>query len=124
MQLRNSREGYGSVTKSLHWATVLAVTVQFVVGYTMVADDGRGQCGRGRGRGGESGRGRGRGGEDDLDLFDGRFDPVDLHVLLGLMILALVVLRVLWRATTPLPPWDERLTAGTGGSCTRPRWRC
>jgi cytochrome b561 len=116
MPLRNGPDGYGSVSKTLHWTTVLAVLAQFVVGYSMEVDDGGHGRGRGRGRGGESGRGRGRGGDDggddDLGLFDGGFDLVDLHVLLGLVILALVLVRVVWRATTPLPPWDERLTAG------------
>src|SRR6478736_793312 len=86
MTLRNGPHGYGAVTKTLHWATVLAVAAQFVVGYTMEVDDG--------------------------GHFDGSFDLVDLHVVLGLAILALVLARVVWRATTPLPPWDERLTAG------------
>jgi cytochrome b561 len=120
MPLRNGPHGYGSVTKTLHWATVLTVAAQFVVGYSMESDDSGHGRGRGRGRGGESGRGRGRGGDDDSDdaelfdggLFDGGFDLVDLHVLLGLAILAMVLTRVLWRATTPLPPWDERLTEG------------
>jgi cytochrome b561 len=118
MRLRNGPDGYGSVTKLLHWATVLAVSAQFVVGYTMEADDSGQGRGRGRGRGGESGRGRGRGGDEEDaglfngGLFDGSFDLVDLHVALGLAILALVGVRVLWRATTPLPPWDERLTVG------------
>jgi cytochrome b561 len=118
MRLRNGTHGYGVVTKILHWATVLAVAAQFVVGYMMESEDGGHGRGRGRGRGGESGHGRGRGGDDDggpdddLELFDGSFDLVDLHVVLGLAILALVLTRVLWRATTPLPPWDERLSAG------------
>jgi cytochrome b561 len=117
MPLRNGEHGYGSVTKTLHWLTVLAVASQFVVGYTMDVDDsGRG---RGRGRGGDEGgddggghgRGRGRGGDDDdLGVFDGSFDLLDLHVALGATILALALTRVVWRATTPLPPWDERLT--------------
>jgi cytochrome b561 len=119
MRLRNDTRGYGLVTKVLHWATVLAVASQFVVGYTLESDDSGQGRGRGRGRGGESGHGRGRGGGDDggddgddLEVFDGSFDLVDLHVVLGLAILALVLTRVLWRATTPLPPWDERLSAG------------
>jgi cytochrome b561 len=32
------------------------------------------------------------------------------HVLLGLAIIAIGLLRVVWRRTTPLPPWDPRLT--------------
>lgn len=108
MPLRNGAHGYGVVTRSLHWLTVLAVAAQFAVGYTMEADDGG--RGRGRGRSGESGRGRGRGGDDEPGLLDGGLDLVDLHVALGLAILALVALRVAWRSTTPLPPWDPSLT--------------
>lgn len=108
--LRNGAHGYGTVTKSLHWATVLAVAAQFVVGYTMEADEGGRGRGRGRGRGEGSGHGRGRGGDDDLGVFDGSFELVDLHVVLGVSILVLVAVRVFWRRATPLPPWDERLT--------------
>jgi cytochrome b561 len=110
MPLRNGVHGYGLVTKTLHWTTVVAIASQFTVGYWMDADD----SGRGRGRGGDdssgSGRGRGRGGDDDLSAFDGRLDLVDLHVVLGLVIVGLAVTRVLWRRTTPLPPWSPRLT--------------
>lgn len=109
MPLRNGPHGYGAVTKTLHWLTVLALVGQVVVGYTMDADDsGRG---RGRGRSGESGRGRGRGGDDDgLGVLDGGFDLVDLHVLLGIAVIALALTRIVWRRSTPLPPWDERLS--------------
>ena len=40
MPLRNGPHGYGVVTKTLHWLTVLAIAAQFVVGYTM-DDDAR-----------------------------------------------------------------------------------
>jgi hypothetical protein len=84
--LRNTESGYGSVTKWLHWSTVVALAAQFVVGYLL--DDERGR-GRGRGRGGDgddgddgdssgpgsghelvldSGRGRGRGGDDEWSI--------------------------------------------------------
>src|SRR5262245_40197256 len=119
MPLLNHDRGYGAVTKTLHWLTVLAIAAQFVVGSTMEVEDGGHGRGRGRGRGGDdgsgddSGHGRGRGGDDDgLSLFDGSFDLLDLRVLLGLAILALALARVVWRRTTPLPPWDERLTPG------------
>lgn len=36
----------------------------------------------------------------------------ELHVLLGLLILLLAALRLMWRRSTPLPPWDARLTPG------------
>ena len=97
MSLRNDDRGYGVVSKSLHWLTVLAVAAQFVIGY-LLDDDG----GHGRGRGRGEGSGHGRGGADDPDL-------LKVHVALGLTILSLAVIRVLWRRTG-LPPWDPRLT--------------
>ena len=32
--LRNGAHGYGLVTKTLHWAMVLAILTQFVIGYS------------------------------------------------------------------------------------------
>lgn len=101
MPLRNGEHGYGLVSKTLHWLTVLAVVAQFTVGYLMEDESGHG---RGRGRGEGSGHGRGRGGEDDPDL-------LWVHVALGVTILVLVVVRLLWRRTG-LPPWAPSLTEG------------
>ena len=47
-----------------------------------------------------------------FDVFSGRFvDDGDslpeIHVLLGLSIMLLGLLRVPWRAATPLPPWPS-----------------
>jgi cytochrome b561 len=36
----------------------------------------------------------------------------ELHVTLGLSIIALALVRILWRRTTPLPPWAENLSPG------------
>ncbi|WP_251151036.1 cytochrome b/b6 domain-containing protein [Cellulosimicrobium sp. Marseille-Q4280] len=120
MRLRNDADGYGVVTKTLHWATVAALVAQLVVGYLLDddGDDGGGR-GRGRGRGEGSGRGRGRGGDDRDDddgglaeLVDGDLDGLlGVHVALGLTILVLTVVRLLWRRLTPLPPWAPGLSA-------------
>ena len=100
----NGQHGYGWVTRTLHWLTVVLVLGQFVVGYLL--DDGGGGRGRGRGRGGEgSGRGRGRGGGEEEVL-----TLLPLHVALGITILAIAIARVAWRLSTPLPPWAESLT--------------
>jgi cytochrome b561 len=105
-RLRNDEQGYGLVTKALHWLMVAAMATQFVVGYLLDAG-GQGR-GRGRGRGIESGRGRGGGG--DLEPFgDDRL--LTLHVVLGLTILSLAVVRLVWRRTTPLPPWAPTLSS-------------
>ena len=36
----------------------------------------------------------------------------ELHVGLGVLILVLALVRMLWRRSTPLPPWAEHLSAG------------
>ncbi|QJW38063.1 cytochrome b [Cellulosimicrobium protaetiae] len=119
MRLRNDASGYGAVTKTLHWVTVAALVAQLVVGYLLDEDDGGQGRGRGRGRGEESGRGRGRGrgGEDDdgegvLAALGGDDVLLRVHVLLGVTILVVTVLRIVWRRTTPLPPWAPGLSAG------------
>jgi cytochrome b561 len=104
MKLRNGEHGYGFVTKTLHWLTVGLVLAQFVVGYLMDDDGGRG---RGRGRGGDdsgSGHGRGHGGDEEVITL------LPLHVTLGITILAIAIIRVFWRVSTPLPPWAESLS--------------
>jgi cytochrome b561 len=123
MPWQNGKHGYGAVTKALHWLTLSAITGQFLVGYAIRGDfDDRGGGHGGddealaaldHGHGGSgSGGGGGRGGGDDGfdDLFTGGFGLPELHVVLGLTILGLGVLRVLWRATTPLPPWADALS--------------
>jgi cytochrome b561 len=105
IHLRNGEHGYGVVTKVLHWAVFAGLVAQFAVGYLLDGDEsGRG---RGRGRGGGSGRGRGRGGGYDV-FGDDRL--LTVHVVLGLTILALASIRLLWRLTTPLPPWASTLS--------------
>ncbi len=136
MPLVNGTYGYGLVTKSLHWLTVLLVAAQFVVGYTMDADGG------GPGRGGDSPAVERDWGFPDGDRFpDGGRPPVGerpsfgerppdaarfpgserfggrggllpVHVALGLLIIAVALVRLAWRRATPLPPWAPQLTAG------------
>ena len=129
MPLRNGSQGYGLVTKVLHWGTVVALASQFLVGYFMLSVDGgveEADCDRGVDRLEEScereqERLEARA-EDPLgtaysdlgsgDILGGGVTLPELHVLLGLLILALAVARVVWRRTTALPPWAESLSAG------------
>ncbi|MER6975456.1 cytochrome b/b6 domain-containing protein [Nocardioides sp. NPDC000445] len=127
--------GYGVVTKTLHWLTVAAFVLQFVVGYAMSPEA---DC---------DPPGEDRSGGDTSDAEDERIDRIEeacearlgdegtletawsdlwgggigvdgislpeLHILLGLAILLLGGLRVAWRMIAPLPPWltasDRRL---------------
>jgi cytochrome b561 len=129
MPFRNGPHGYGLVTKLLHWATVAALVTQFVVGYVMLNDDGAfeaAECDSGSDRLEEQCERR----QDVLearaddplgtaysdlgsgDILGGGVSLPELHVLLGLLVLALAVARVVWRRAAGLPPWAEGLSSG------------
>ena len=92
MGLRPDANGYGLVTKMLHWASFVAIVAQFVVGYAMDrADDLL-----------ESVVDRWFGGEEEGLLV--------VHVAIGLTILVLAVVRLAWRRSAGLPPWAAGLS--------------
>lgn len=98
MPLVSTEQGYGAITKLLHWLTFVLLVAQFVLGYGMEGfaevlfeEDSSGHGGD-----------RTRAGDDQL---------VFAHAWLGGAILALAALRLVWRWATPLPAWSERLTA-------------
>jgi cytochrome b561 len=45
------------------------------------------------------------------DAFGNGFSLPELHVSLGLLLILLALTRMVWRRTTPLPPWAEHLSA-------------
>lgn len=132
MRWRNGAHGYGLVTKILHWLTVLAIAAQFTVGWSMDTDgafedrlDRREEQAERQGEAAEErfeaeeDRLEGTAEDTEYDVFTGVLDsPLadglslpEVHVLLGLLVLALALLRVVWRRTTALPPWATQLTA-------------
>ncbi|MCY1404824.1 Cytochrome b561 [compost metagenome] len=77
MQLRNSNSRYGLISITLHWGIALAVFGLFALGLWMVG----------------------------LDYYDPwRKDAPDLHKSIGLMLLAFMLLRLVWRFLSPPPP--------------------
>ena len=78
---------YGTTAKALHWAVVAFLVVQYSIGWLM-PDVHRGPPGV----------------------------PMTWHISIGMLILALIVARFLWRLTHPvapessLPPW-QRITS-------------
>jgi cytochrome b561 len=122
MHLRNGEHGYGAVTKLLHWLTVVAVVAQFVVGWTMSVDDSaRDRFDQRMERLEEQAEAQGEAAEERWDEEEERLEearpdsddgPSTLHVVLGLSIIGLALARILWRRTTPLPPWAEHLSSG------------
>lgn len=127
MRWKNGPDGYGLVTKTLHWVTVAAIAGQFAVGYTMDVDGDVAEvdcenpvdrleerCEAQQELREEAAEGGVWTSYSDLrsgDLFSNGLSSPDVHVLLGLSIIALGVVRVLWRSATPLPPWAEALSA-------------
>jgi hypothetical protein len=131
MLLRNGEHGYGVVTKVLHWLTVAAIVGQFLVGWTMEADDEAFDREKdridaledaGKDRAKEQGDAAEDAFKDEIDRLDDQLDAreddyvsaafsdvfsgdamsdglslPEVHVLLGLSIMLLGVLRVLWR---------------------------
>ncbi|MEV7429899.1 cytochrome b/b6 domain-containing protein [Nocardioides sp. NPDC092400] len=123
--LRNGTHGYGSVTRVLHWVTVVLLAVQVVVGYTMggsadrAADRAEQRLEAFEERGEERAERAGEAAEERFEreverreeAIDAEEDaPSGLHVALGLALLALAATRLAWRRATPLPPWSDRLS--------------
>ncbi|MGE2717204.1 cytochrome b/b6 domain-containing protein [Mycolicibacterium litorale] len=135
MRLRNGEYGYGAVTKALHWLTVAAVVAQFAVGWSMEADDAAFDREDDRidaleDAGGDRVEAEIDRLEDELDHREDNYvadaasgllggdgfadglSRAELHVLLGLSLILLALMRVVWRRVGGLPPWAEHL--GTG----------
>jgi cytochrome b561 len=123
--------GYPLATKVLHWLTVLVLTAQLVVGYTLDVDDGRDRVEDALDA--RADRATSDAEEERLEeLADAAHDrardpdlgtvvdgvtsgdePVlTAHVVLGLALLLLALVRLVRRRVVPLPPWAETLTEG------------
>ncbi|GAA5119779.1 hypothetical protein GCM10023339_34100 [Alloalcanivorax gelatiniphagus] len=113
--------GYRTSQKVLHWFTVLAVAAQFAVGYNLDLDGDCDPPGEDLSGGDTSDAFEDRldrledaceARADDYDLLGGGFDLAELHLALGVLVLALGLVRPLWRRVAGLPPWSEHLSSG------------
>lgn len=122
MAARNGPAGYGYVSKVLHWLTVALLATQLAVGWSMdVDDDDCTPLGDER-SGGEIGDRAERridrreeaceAAGDTLALVSGPVGLPEVHLLLGLSILAIGVGRLAWRRVAGLPPWSGALSPG------------
>jgi cytochrome b561 len=97
MQLRNSSSRYGLVSIVLHWGVALAVFGLFGLGLWMVG----------------------------LDYYDPwRKSGPDLHKSIGLVLLAVMLLRVFWRFISPPPPAPANHGKVTRLAPSLGTWRC
>lgn len=119
MRWRTGPEGYGLVTKLLHWLTVALLAAQFAVGWSMDLDAGCDPLGEDR-SGGDTGdlaeerldrlEDACEDAADRLDLLAGDVGLPEVHLMLGLAVLAVAVARLLWRRRDGFPPWSEALS--------------
>lgn len=116
---RSSHSGYRPSQKALHWLTVAAVAAQLAVGYGLDLDEGCDPPGEDRSGGDTSDAFEERldrledaceARADDYDLLGGGVDLAEVHLVLGLLVLALGALRPLVRRVAGLPPWSEHLS--------------
>ena len=87
--LRNTRESWGGVAKTLHWISAAFVFAMLGLGLTMV--------------------------HGDLSA-GAKFEAYQLHKSTGFLVLAVMLLRALWRIANPPPapaagttPWERQL---------------
>jgi cytochrome b561 len=90
IQLRNSEDSWGAVARGLHWLVAVLVLAQFVIGSVA----------------------------EEMKLTPAKLDLFVWHKSIGVTILALAVLRLLWRLANPppampagTPRWEQRLAA-------------
>ncbi|MEH6811999.1 MAG: cytochrome b [Motiliproteus sp.] len=76
MQIRNSKQSYGSLTKSLHWLLALAIVGLFALGLWM----------------------------RELGYYDSWYQTAPyIHQSVGILVMLFMLFRMLWRLSTPLP---------------------
>jgi len=86
MQTTNTRTRYGSVAMTLHWLIAAAIVVNLLLGLYMA--------------------------NILSDQDPGRFAIIQFHKSLGLTVLALSVLRLIWRLVNPVPPLPASMEPG------------
>ena len=88
MGLNNSTTRFGAITMVLHWSVFLLFLSQYVSGSVMMRIE-RGHKVFGYGQG----------------------DWYTWHKSVGLVVIALVLLRIVWRKSTRLPDWPDTLAS-------------
>ena len=84
MHFKNTLTEYGLISKSLHWVSAILLLVQIPLGFYLV----------------------------DLDFGPERLDIEDIHVIIGLSIFYLVILRLVNKIINPTPKLDPSIFKG------------
>ena len=84
MHIKNTLTEYGLISKLLHWISAILLLVQIPLGFYLV----------------------------DLDFGPERLDIEDLHIIIGLSIFYLVILRLLTKIINPTPKLNPSIFKG------------
>jgi len=84
MHFKNTLTEYGLISKSLHWVSAILLLVQIPLGFYLV----------------------------DLDFGPERLDIEDIHVIIGLSIFYLVILRLVNKIINPTPKLNPSIFIG------------
>ena len=84
MHVKNTLTEYGLISKFLHWVSAILLLVQIPLGFYLV----------------------------DLDFSQERIDVENIHVVIGLTIFYLVILRLLNKIINPTPKLDPSIFKG------------
>ena len=84
MVLKNNLTEYGSISKIFHWLSAAVLLVQIPLGFFLV----------------------------DLDFNEKRLTIESIHVLLGLVIFYLTILRLIYKFLNPTPPLSKSIFPG------------
>ena len=80
MIIRNSSKGYGLVSKMFHWTTLILLITQIPFGFYLVG----------------------------LEFSDQRINLENIHILIGISIFYVVLIRLIWKVFNPKPKhWRE-----------------
>ena len=80
MIIRNSSKGYGLVSKMFHWTTLILLITQIPFGFYLV----------------------------ELEFSDQRINLENIHILIGISIFYVVLIRLIWKVFNPKPKhWRE-----------------
>jgi len=84
MRLSNNLTEYGSISKIFHWLSAAALLIQIPLGFYLV----------------------------DLDFSERRLTVESIHVLLGLSLFYLTLLRLTYKLFSPTPPLSNSIFPG------------
>lgn len=94
LPIRNTRQAYGMIAQLLHWSVMIGIVLQFVWSWRI----------------------------DETDSIRQQFALVNQHKSIGMTVLALVLLRLAWRAFNPPPPHPDTMKRWERWAASSAHW--